>query len=122
MATFLDKQYTYAIVGASNNQEKFGYKVLQYLKDKGYNVVPVHPKEEVILDLHVAKTMQDVRTEIDVVVFVVPPQVTEKVLEEVYDEGISKVWFQPGSESKLAIDFCEKNNLDYVANACIMMQ
>ncbi|MCF7799360.1 CoA-binding protein [Candidatus Woesearchaeota archaeon] len=118
--TMIDKTYTYAVIGASNNEEKFGYKVAYYLQHNGYTMVPVHPKEEIILDTLVYKTLEDVRTEVDVVIFVVPPNVTEQVLETVYAEGITKVWFQPGSESDLAIQFCKLNNIAYVAGACIM--
>jgi predicted CoA-binding protein len=35
--------------------------------------------------------------------------------------NIRNVWFQPGSESEEAVDFCKKNNINYVAKACIMI-
>ncbi len=119
VVTMIDKTFNYAIVGASNNKEKSGYKVTKFLNEQGYSIIPVNPHESVILDIVVSKTLTDVRSEIDVVIFVVPPTITEQVLETVNDEGINKVWFQPGSESDLAIEFCKQNGIDYVAGACI---
>ncbi len=116
----IDKNFHYAIVGASNNKEKYGYKVLSFLKEKGYHIIPVNPHEETILDIPSVKSLEDVREEIDVVVFVVPPKITTSLLKTVQSEGISKVWFQPGSESEEAIRFCENNKINYVAGACIM--
>ncbi|PLX20944.1 CoA-binding protein [Candidatus Parcubacteria bacterium] len=117
----IDKKYTYAIVGASNNEEKYGYKVLRDLKDAGYKVVPINPREKEILGLRAYLKLSDYKEGIDVVVFVVPPQVTEAVLKEVRELEIKNVWMQPGSESWEAIEYCEKNNINYIHNACIMI-
>jgi predicted CoA-binding protein len=39
---------TWAVVGASENKEKFGWKIYKKLKDKGYKVFPVSPNYETI--------------------------------------------------------------------------
>ncbi|MEM4888996.1 MAG: CoA-binding protein, partial [Thermosphaera sp.] len=58
----------------------------------------------------------------DVVVTVVPPQVTELVVEECKELGVRKIWMQPGSESEKAVEYCEKNNIAVVHGACIMIE
>ena len=52
----------------------------------------------------------------------VHPEITEKILEEVKKLGIKKVWMQPGSESEKAIEYCEKNGIDLIHNACVIIQ
>jgi hypothetical protein len=116
----ISKKEIYAIIGASKNPEKYGYKVLINLKESGFKVTPVNPKEEEIQGLKVYERLADIE-KVDVVVFVVPPSITEKVLEEVKELGIRSVWMQPGSESEQAIKFCEENNINCVHHACIMM-
>ena len=37
-----------ALVGASNDKNKYGNKIYRNLRTKGYNVVPINPKEELI--------------------------------------------------------------------------
>lgn len=114
--------YAYAIVGASANVEKYGYKVLKDLTDAGYRVYPINPKGGEILGLRVCETLDDIGEEINVVIFVVPPAVTEKILPEVKTLGITKVWMQPGSESDAAILYCEENDMTCTHHACIMIQ
>ncbi len=113
--------YTYAIVGASANVEKYGYKVLKDLTDAGYTVYPVNPKGGEILGLRVFERVSDITAKIDVVIFVVPPVVTEKILPEVRDHGITKVWLQPGSENDAVIDYCNQNDIVCIHHACIMV-
>lgn len=121
MTTKLSSKYTYAVVGASNDPEKYGHKVLKYLIGKGQRAIPVNPKEKKILGLDVSADLSGIKEEIDEVVFVVPPKVTEKLLLEVKDLGIKKVWLQPGSESIKAIEYCDKHAIECVHDACVMM-
>jgi len=52
---------------------------------------------------------------------VVPPKVTEKIVEECKDLGIKRVWMQPGSESEKAIKFCEEHGINVTYNACFLI-
>jgi uncharacterized protein len=122
MNDFIDKSYTYAIVGASNDASKFGYRVLKDMKGSGYDVIPINPKEKEILGLKVFTSVKSLEKIVDVAVFIVPPTVSEKVLEDVKAAGIRKVWFQPGSESKRALDFCKENKIACVYHMCIMVE
>lgn len=117
----INKKYLYAIVGASRNQEKYGFKVLQDLFDSGYKVIPINPREQEILEMKTYPNLKSVKQKIDVVIFVVPPPVTLKILEEVSILGIKKVWMQPGSESEEAIKYCHEHKIEYIAGACIMV-
>jgi len=118
----LKKEKIYAVVGASNNPEKYGYKVMKYLLNKGQEVIPVNPKEKEILGQKVYAKISEISKSVDMVIFVVPPLVTEKVLTEVASLGIKRVWMQPGRESEKAINFCQENGLECTHHACIMMK
>lgn len=118
----LDKDYTYAVVGASKDESKYGHKVLRELKEAGLKAIPVNPHEKEILGLKAYKSISEVKEKIDVAVFVVPGKVTEKVLEEVKEKDIDKVWLQPGSGTEKAISFCKDNNITCVHDTCIMIQ
>ncbi len=121
MEDFINKRFVYAVVGASKNKEKYGFKVLKDLKDAGYNVIPVNPHENSILGLKVYHSISDIQKKVDVVVTVVKPEVTEVIVKECKKLGIRRVWMQPGSESRSAIDYCKKNGIDVVFNTCIMV-
>ncbi len=118
----LGSDLTYAVVGASRNRRKYGFKVFKNLLESGKEVIPINPKGGEILGQHVYPTLKAYQGEIDLAVFVVPPQVTEKVLKTVDSLGIDQVWLQPGSESERAIAFCQNNEIQVVHQACIMKQ
>lgn len=118
----INKNYLYAIVGASNDPEKYGHKVLMDLHSGGYNVAPVNPKGGETAGLKVYPDLAAIPALPDVAVFIVPPAVTEKVLLEVKNLRIKMVWLQPGSESPAAIKFCQEEGIECVYNQCIMVQ
>ncbi len=118
----INKNFLYAVIGASNNPEKYGYKVFKDLLDGGYKVLPINPTEKEILWEKVYPTLAASNKKIDVAIFVTQPTVTEKVLEEVKKIWIKNIWLQPGAESDAAIAFCKKNNIECTHDACIMIQ
>jgi hypothetical protein len=60
----------------------------------GCKVIPINPNEKKILNKKVYPTLSEVK-KIDVVIFVVPPKVTENLLEEIKTLNIKNVWMQP---------------------------
>lgn len=91
----INKDFLYAVVGASNNEEKYGYKVFKDLLEGGYHVIPVNPTEKKILGQQVSPTLSATEKKIDVAIFVTQPAVTEKVLNDVKELKIQKVRMQP---------------------------
>ena len=118
---FISKDFRYAIIGASNDPKKYGNIVMITLMESGYDVVPVNPKGGEILGKKVYPSISDAGS-IDVAVMVVPRQVTAKLVQEINQKGIKKVWFQPGSESIESINYCLDNKIDCIHNACIMVE
>lgn len=118
----ITKDDNIAIIGTSANHDKYGYKVSKDLIDKEYKVFLVNPHGGEILERTVYKKVGDIDADIDAVIFITQPKVTEDVLKEVCSKKIRKVWMQPGSESAAAIKFCEDNKIECVHDSCIMMQ
>ncbi len=110
---------TFAVVGASNNKEKYGFKVFHDLKVKGFRVVPINLHESFVDGVRAFKSVLDVPFKVDWVVFIVPPKVAFSVLSVLKDKGFS-FWFQPGSESLESRRLCEEFNLNCVFDSCIM--
>lgn len=122
MHSLINKNFKYAVVGVSQNPEKYGHKVFKDLTSAGFTVYPIHPKEKEILGSKVYPKVGDVPENIDLAIFVVPPVVTLEVLKEIKDLDIKHVWFQPGSESPEAIKFCDSQGIECIHDACIMIE
>jgi hypothetical protein len=118
---FLNKKNVIAIVGVSKNPEKYGYKIFKDLKDFGYKVIPINPKEEMIYGEKVYHILAEVQEKINVVNFVIPPEKTLMVLQECLNLGLKNVWFQPGSSDDAVERFCEENGFRYVSGQCMMI-
>lgn len=114
-------QKRFAIVGATDDSNKFGYKIFINLKNRGYEVYPVNPKLKELEGMACYHNVFDIPTKVDVVDFVVPPPVTETILKECRALGLNRIWLQPGSESESAIKFCNENNMKVVHDLCVMM-
>lgn len=118
---FFNKNFTYALIGASNNKEKYGNVILLNLKEAGYNVVPINPKEELIEGLKAYPNLQAYKDNIDVVVFVVPPSITLSVLKSL-PQNIDKVWMQPGSSNEECVVYCKEHKLHTIHDMCVMVE
>ena len=118
---FLNKKNIFAIFGVSANPNKWGFKIFNELKSKGFNVFSINPKYDHIEDNVCYANLKSLPKKPDVVITVVPPVVTEKIVKECKNLKIDKIWMQPGSESEKAIRFCKKNNIKIVANACFVI-
>jgi len=114
-------QKRFAVVGATDNPQKYGNQIVKNLKSRGYEVYPVNPKLKALEGLTCYSSLADIPAKIDIVDFVVPPAVTEEILKECTELGLSRIWLQPGSESAKAVAFCHENNLKVVHGVCVMM-
>lgn len=114
-------QKKFAVVGATDNAEKYGNQILHNLRDRGYEVYPVNPRLQVIEGNRCYASLSELPEKVDVVDFVVPPAATVTILKECLELGLDRIWLQPGSESEAAIKFCEENNLRVVHDVCVML-
>ena len=116
---FMSKK-KFAVIGATANPHKFGNKIVKNLKNRGYDVYPVNPGLKELEGLKCYPSLQEIPTKVDVVDFVVPPEVTEEVIKECRALGLNNIWLQPGAESDAAIDYCRKHGLNVVHDVCVM--
>ncbi|MCX6744941.1 MAG: CoA-binding protein [Candidatus Parcubacteria bacterium] len=117
---FINRDFIYAIVGATNNQEKYGYKVLVDLKQKGYKVVPINPKYQEVAGLICYPALVSLDERPDVVVLVLGEANALKIVQNCIDSALNKLWFQPGSEYDEAVSLAKSAGLDIITGKCIM--
>lgn len=121
MQEFL-QQNTWAVVGVSNNPEKYGTKVYHQLKKVGYKVYAINPKLDQFDGERCYSSLSSLPVVPDAISVVVPPKATEEIMDECARVGIQRVWMQPGSESDAAIQKGEAHGLKLVYNQCVLIQ
>jgi predicted CoA-binding protein len=92
-----------AVIGASSNRNKFGNRAVRAFRGQGYTVVPINPHETEIEGLKAYASVLDVPGPIDMATLYVPPDVGERVIEEIARKQIPEVWLNPGAESDALI-------------------
>lgn len=115
-------QRRFAVVGASRDTEKYGYRVYKALKRAGYEAYAVNPNAETIDGDQVYPLLDTVPERPDCVVTVVPPEVTLEIAREAGRLRIPYMWMQPGSESLAAVNQARSAGLRIVhGGPCIMV-
>ena len=121
MKEFLNKANVIAVVGASRNKEKYGYKIYKALKNAGYHVYPINPNTNEIDGDKCYANLKDLPKKPDVVITITKPNITELIVEQAANLGINKIWMQPGSESKKAKELCKKYNISFISEMCFVV-
>ena len=119
---FINPEFIYAIVGATQNKEKYGHKVLVDLKDKGFKVVPINPKYAEVAGLTCYPDLIFLEERPDVVVLIVGEDGAQKVVQSCIDLNLNRLWFQPGSEYEGAVNLAKEAKFDFVVGECIMKE
>lgn len=106
-----------AIIGASNNPNKFGNKAVRAYVRQGYTVYPVNPHEETIEGLRAFKSITDIPVRPAMVSVYVPPDVLLTLLPEIAAKGCDELWLNPGAESEAVLVEAERLGLKAI-QAC----
>ena len=111
-----------AVVGATANPSKFGYRIYRDLKAKGFTVYPVNPYRDEIDGDRCYRSLADLPEAPTIVDFVVPPKRTLEMLQECLDLGYTNVWIQPGAEDAAVVSYLEEHGFNHLVDACIMVE
>ncbi|GAE89443.1 CoA-binding protein [Acetivibrio straminisolvens] len=110
----------WAVVGASDNPDKFGSKIYKKLKSKGYKVYPVNPNYETIDGDKCYSDLSSLPEVPEVIDMVVAPKHGMKVIEEASRLGVQNIWLQPGTHNKEIMELIESKGLNAV-QACVLV-
>lgn len=88
-----------AVIGASNNEERYSNKAMKMLLDYGHNPIPVAPAVDSIMARKVYATLADVPDAVDTVTLYVGPQRQAGLFEQILAIKPKRVIFNPGTEN-----------------------
>ena len=116
----LDEVKTIAVVGASANQDRDSYKVMQALMQHGYEVFPINPNEvgNFILGQPCYADLSSVSRKIDMVDVFRAKDAVMGVTKEVIAIGASVLWTQLDIVNKEAAELAEQAGLKVVMDRC----
>lgn len=114
-----------AVVGVSRSGEAAANAIYKKLRETGYQVFAVNPNATELEGDRCYPDVQSIPGGVEGAVIATHPQVTEQIVRECAEAGVSRVWlhrsFGEGSVSSKAVDFCRENNLTVIPGGCPMM-
>ncbi|TKI69965.1 CoA-binding protein [Sulfurimonas crateris] len=114
---------TIAIIGLSPDETKASNRVAKYLKEQGYKIVPIYPKEEMILGEKVYRSLAEVPFEIDMVDIFRKPKELDNVADACIQRGDVKVfWAQKEIVNNEAAARAKDAGMRVVQNMCTMVE
>ena len=110
---------TIALVGASPKEWRPSHRVMRYLLEQGYRVIPVRPVgPPEILGVPRAASLAEIDEPIDLVDVFRRPEACAAVAAEAAAAGAKALWLQLGIVSPEARAIAERAGMDYVEDAC----
>ncbi len=121
--SIFDEVRTIAVLGLSPDSTKDSYRVAEYLKNEGYTIIPIYPKEETILGEKVYRSLADIPFAVDMVNIFRKPDALGPIAEACAERGDVKVfWAQKGIVNNEAAEYAKNAGMKVVQNHCSMVE
>ena len=117
------KEYrTVAIVGASPNPERPSYRVISYLVEHGYHVIPVNPNVREVLGKTSYPDLSSIPEKVEIVDIFRRSEEVMPIVDEAIKIGAMVVWMQEGIISEEAATKARNAGLLVVMDKCMRKQ
>lgn len=120
IAELLGSVRTIAMVGASDRPDRPSYRVMKFLQDHGYRVIPVNPQitGEHVHGEYVWRELSQIGEPIDMVDIFRRPEAAGEAVDEAIKVGAKAVWMQLGVINEEAAMRAEAAGLKVVMDHC----
>jgi hypothetical protein len=120
----LNKYTKIAVYGLSSDSSKASYRIPMFMRSKGYDIVGIYPKYEVINEVKIYKSLKDVPAEHRkfLNVFRRSEKIPELVDEVLEVGGVEFLWLQLGITHPAAEKKAEAAGIKVVSDRCLMVE
>lgn len=123
IARIFAKTRTIAVVGLSPKPEKDSHRVALYLQTVGYRIIPVYPKEDVILGEKVYRSLSEIEGKVDMVDIFRKNDHIPAVVDEALARGdVECIWIQLGLVNNEAARRALAAGLKVIQNRCTKVE
>jgi predicted CoA-binding protein len=111
-----------AVIGMSKHQEKAAHFVPKYLSQNGYNIMPVNPTADEILEKKCYPSVEDIPDPIDIVDVFRPSDQVLPVVQQAIKKKPKVIWLQEGIHNVEAEELARKEGIKVVFNRCMLAE
>jgi predicted CoA-binding protein len=117
----LERVRRIAVVGLSPKPHRDSHRVARYLLERGYEIVPVYPREDEILGQKVYRRVQDVPGTVDLVDVFRRSEELPEVIDDVLAARAGALWLQIGCVDEAGALRAREAGLSVVMDRCLMV-
>ena len=122
MWDLLKKVRTIAVVGLSNDPERPSYEVAAYLREQGYEIIPVNPNIEEWEGLKAYPSLSAIGRPVDMVDVFRRPEYVGDVVDDAIASGAGAVWMQLGVVNDEAAARAAAAGITVVVDRCAAIE
>ena len=111
-----------AVVGMSKNSGKAAHYVPKYLSENGFNIIPINPTADEILNKKCYSDVSQIDSEIDIVDVFRPSDQVLPIVEEAIKKKPKVIWLQEGIHNARAEEIARKAGITVVFNRCMLAE
>ena len=111
-----------AVIGMSKHQEKAAHFVPKYLSENSFDIIPVNPNSDKILNKKCYKEINDIKADIDIVDVFRPSEDVLPFVKEAIKKKPKVIWLQEGIHNEEAENLAREHGIDVVFNRCMLAE
>ena len=111
-----------AVIGMSKHQEKAAHFVPKYLSENGFDIIPVNPNSDEILNKKCYKEINDIKDDIDIVDVFRPSEDVLPFVKDAIKKNPKVIWLQEGIHNEEAENLAREHGIDVVFNRCMLAE
>lgn len=113
---------TVAVVGLSDNPDRASYRVASYLKEHGYQIVPVNPTVKWVLGQLCYPDLISVPVTVEIVDIFRRPEEVGAIVAQAIAKGAKVIWMQEGIVNEEAAAQARQAGLKVIMDRCMMKE
>ena len=110
------------VIGMSKHQEKAAHFVPKYLSENGFDIIPVNPNSDEILNKKCYKEINDIKDDIDIVDVFRPSEDVLPFVKDAIKKNPKVIWLQEGIHNEEAENLARAHGIDVVFNRCMLAE
>lgn len=118
----LTKYRRIAVVGMSKDPHKGAQRIPMYLKNAGYEIIPVNPTATEIAGMKTYKSLSEVPYDFDMVQIFRPSEAVPPIVDEALKTKAKVIWMQLGIRNEEAAEKARMAGRIVIQDRCMMVE
>ena len=113
---------TVAVIGMSKHSSKAAHYVPKYLLDNGYDITPVNPTADKILEINCYDSVSQINGPIDIIDVFRPSDQISSIIHDCIEKKPKVIWLQEGIHDFESEELARKAGILVVFNRCMLAE